>query len=308
MSSLMSLKKALMASLVLAIAVSDDVLAQSDNEQMMNLVLQVQQLQDEIRSLRGQLEQQSFELEELGRKQRDQYLDLDRRLSVSGAQPASRNAAAAASVAVSSSPSSAEIPPSVASVPPSRSGAGSQGPALGGGSSSADTSVVTAGALERPEVSDAVNVQSSVSALSTPEVTSRAAQLTPESEQRAYDDAFQALKNLEYADAAQQFKDFLNQYPDSDLADNAQYWLGESYYVTRNYEIALGAFETLSERYPDSSKAGDGLLKIGFTHYELKQYDQARAALEQVQQAYPNSTLSRLAESRLRSMRLAGHF
>ena len=58
-----------MASLVLAIVVSAPATAQvnADNEQMMNLVLQIQQLQDEIRMLRGQLEEQSYELENLKR-------------------------------------------------------------------------------------------------------------------------------------------------------------------------------------------------------------------------------------------------
>ena len=113
---------------------------------------------------------------------------------------------------------------------------------------------------------------------------------------------------MRYADAAQAFSSFVDTYPQSDLAGNAQYWLGESYYVTRNYEIALEAFQTLLQDYPDSTKRGDGLLKIGFTHYELDQFDRARAALEQVQQEFPDSTLSRLAESRLRSMRLDGQF
>ena len=77
--------------------------------------------------------------------------------------------------------------------------------------------------------------------------------------------------------------------------------------MTRNYDIALKSFQRLLKDFPDSTKAGDGLLKIGFTHYELKQWNEARAALEQVQERYPNTSLARLAESRLRSMRVEGH-
>ncbi|MFT7531829.1 MAG: TolA-binding protein, partial [Gammaproteobacteria bacterium] len=55
-------------------------------------------------------------------------------------------------------------------------------------------------------------------------------------------------------------------------------------------------------------KQPDSLLKIGYTHYELKQWDQARAALTQVQEQYPGTTVARLAENRLRSMRVEGHF
>jgi len=78
--------------------------------------------------------------------------------------------------------------------------------------------------------------------------------------------------------------------------------------VTRNYDIALKAFQDLLDNYPDSTKAPDALLKIGYTHYELEQWDSARAALTQVQELYPDSTLSRLAENRLRSMRMEGHY
>ena len=74
---------------------------------------------------------------------------------------------------------------------------------------------------------------------------SQARAASPEDEKAAYDQAFQALKELRYADAAEDFRSFLDRYPNSEYADNAQYWLGESYYVTRNYEIALTAFQTL---------------------------------------------------------------
>ncbi|MEN1727898.1 MAG: tetratricopeptide repeat protein, partial [Pseudomonadota bacterium] len=56
------------------------------------------------------------------------------------------------------------------------------------------------------------------------------------------------------------------------------------------------------------SKQGDALLKIGFSHFELQQWTEARAALEQVRSDFPDSTLARLADGRLRDMRLAGHF
>ena len=69
-----------------------------------------------------------------------------------------------------------------------------------------------------------------------------------------------------------------------------------------------GAFRKLLDRYPESGKVPDGLLKIGYTHYELKQWNEARAALEQVQADFPDTTLARLAENRLRSMKMEGHY
>ena len=269
--------KSLMASLVLAISVSVPAVAQMDNKQaMMDLVYQVQQLQDEVRMLRGMLEDQGIQLENLSNRQRDQYLDLDQRLTGSrGGAPGTMSS----------------------SNPVTTSGANT-GPA------------VTQPAIREdvPDVRPALDTPSSVTAIATPDTQARELQASPEAEKAAYDRGFQSLKDLKYAAAAEQFAAFVRQYPNSDYADNAQYWLGESYYVTRNYDIALEAFQALLSNYPDSPKVPDGLLKIGYTHYEMKQWDQARAALEQVQQQHPDTTLARLAGSRLRSMKLEGHY
>jgi len=273
--------KTLMASpvlaiFVLAIFVSAPIAAQTNNQAMVDLVIQVQQLQDEVRMLRGMLEDQTLELENLGNRQRDQYLDLDGRITQMR----------------STSPG-----PIVTTVGAATSG-------------TFNTATDAAPAIRQdvPDVRPELNTPSSVTAIATPDTQVRQIADSPEAEKAAYDQAFQSLKDLKYADAAEQFLTFVNVYPDSEYADNAQYWLGESYYVTRNYDIALEAFQTLMSEYPSSPKIADGLLKIGYTHYELKQWDQARAALTQVQEQYPDTTLARLAGSRLRSMKLEGHF
>jgi len=275
----------LMAGLMLAIFVSAPALAQQptvqNNQAMVDLVIQIQQLQDEVRMLTGKIEDQGMELENLANRQRDQYLDLDQRITgLRGAGP----------VPVGSAPMN------------TTDGGVSTSGAIN--TSQGSTAVVE----ERPDVREPLDTPSSVTALATPDTQAREIAGSPEAEKAAYDHAFQSLKDLKYADAAAQFQIFLQHYPGSEYADNAQYWLGESYYVTRNYDIALEAFQGLLSKYPDSPKVGDGLLKIGYTHYELKQWDQARAALEQVQQQYEGTTLARLAGSRLRSLKLEGHY
>ena len=260
-----------LATVVSALASSTAMAQENDTAAMANLVIQVQELQDEVRMLRGQIESQATELENLKRRQRDQYLDLDRRISdMRNAQPVTSTGPV-----VSTSPQQAAEP---------------------------------APAEDAPEVRAPMQSQSEVTPIDQPVVQSQAAPVSAADEKAAYDHAFQALKELRYADAAEDFQSFLTQYPNSEYADNAQYWLGESYSVTRNYDIALTACQTLINRFPESPKAPDALLKIGYTHYELKQWDQARAALTQVQEDYPDSTLSRLAENRLRSMRMEGHY
>ncbi|MGK2924361.1 MAG: tol-pal system protein YbgF [Lysobacterales bacterium] len=268
-------QKVLMASLALAIGFSAPAVAQDAAPSVTtNLVLQMQELQDEVRMLRGRLEEANTEIENLKRRQRDQYLDLDQRISdLRSGQPA-------------------------LSAPPPGPGpavATQQQPAV---SPSPDV----------PEVRPPMETESAVAGIGEPDVQSQAAPPSAADEKAAYDKAFQALKELRYADAAGEFEAFIVRYPDSEYANNAQYWLGESYYVTRNYDIALTAFQDLLDRYPDSTKAPDALLKVGYTYYELEQWDSARAALTQVQERYPDSTLSRLAENRLRSMRMEGHY
>jgi tol-pal system protein YbgF len=91
-------------------------------------------------------------------------------------------------------------------------------------------------------------------------------------------------------------------YPESQLADNAQYWLAESYYVTDQFENALQEFEVVIGKYPRSRKVPDALLKIGYSNYELKRWDAARGSLARVQSEYPDTTAARLAEQRLKRM------
>jgi tol-pal system protein YbgF len=184
-------------------------------------------------------------------------------------------------------------------------GTGAKAPAI---APTATADVLAAPVEDAPEVRPPMETPSDTVGLGAPVVRSQAAAATPAAEKAAYDQAFQSLKDLRYADSADQFRAFLDQYPASDLAGNAQYWLGESYYVTKNYDLALETFNQLTDRYPDSPKVPDALLKMGYTHYELKQWKQAEVTLTGVTQQYPGTTVARLAESRLRSMRMEGHY
>jgi tol-pal system protein YbgF len=121
-------------------------------------------------------------------------------------------------------------------------------------------------------------------------------------EQAVYTQAFDALKAGSYSVAITGFKDFLSTYPSSPLAENAQYWLGEAYYVTRDYDSASGAFRTVLQKWPDSRKAADATLKLGFTQFELKRYAESRKTLEDVTQKFPDSDAARLAADRLKRM------
>jgi len=131
-----------------------------------------------------------------------------------------------------------------------------------------------------------------------------AAPADPANAMEAYNQAFSALKDGRYAESARRFQLFIDSYPDDALTSNAYYWLGESYYVTQNYPIAEDAFRTLLTRFPGSQKAPDALLKIGYSQYEQRQWSQAEATLNQVVETYPDTTVARLAQGRLRALRM----
>lgn len=121
-----------------------------------------------------------------------------------------------------------------------------------------------------------------------------------------YQAAFELLKEQRYEPAAMAFEQFLVTYPDSELADNAQYWLAESHYVTQQFSDALSAFEVVINQYVRSRKVPDALLKVGYCNYELKRWDAARQSLRRVQTEYPETTAARLAGQRLERMEKEG--
>jgi tol-pal system protein YbgF len=122
--------------------------------------------------------------------------------------------------------------------------------------------------------------------------------------EQAYQLAFQALKRDDFVESARAFQAYLRDYPDGSLAPNAWYWLGESYYVTQNYPLALQAFDTVLSRFPDSSKAPDALLKKGYCQLELGQAREGAATLDAVMREFPGTDAARLAGVRLRSLSL----
>jgi tol-pal system protein YbgF len=123
----------------------------------------------------------------------------------------------------------------------------------------------------------------------------------------AYQAAFDLLKAGQYDRAIAGFQAFLSTYPNSALADNAQYWLGEAYYVNKQFQESLAAFQRVADKFPGSRKLPDALLKIGYCDYELKEYSAARSALEQVAAKFPDSPAARLAQQRLEKMAAEKH-
>lgn len=91
----------------------------------------------------------------------------------------------------------------------------------------------------------------------------------------AYEQAFGFLRRGDFKGAEGEFKSFLVKNPDHELAGNAQYWLGESYYARRDYTNAAAMFLTGYQKYRSGSKANDSLLKLGMSLASMGQKEEA---------------------------------
>jgi len=234
----------------------DSIERKLDSRGLMEMSNRIEQMQRDIQQLRGDIEMQAHTLEEVQRRSREQYLDIDRRLQ--------------------------QMETGQTGVPPVMS--------------TTDTPVV-------PPVPVTSQKPPSIPA-PTPTPTPMPAGA---GERADYDRALAILREGRYSEATQAFNDFLAKYPSSEYADNASYWLGETYYVNRDFKGALGAFKGLVDNYPNSSKASDSLLKMGYIYYEQKDWAAARQALEAVVSGYPGTTATRLANDRLQRMKKEGH-
>ena len=125
----------------------------------------------------------------------------------------------------------------------------------------------------------------------------------PFAEQQAYQGAFDLLKSGRYEDAAGAFKQFIAEYPTGSYADNAQYWLGETYYITRRFAESVQEFQRLVVQHPNSQKLTHALLKIGYAHDELDNRAEAERVLGELIARYPQSAAAGLARKRLVSIR-----
>jgi tol-pal system protein YbgF len=250
---------------------------QGQAQTTVELLNRINELQVEVQTLRGLVEQQSFEIESLKKAQRDRYVDLDSRISRLEGGAALPSGAARA-------PMQAPL---------------EAGPLSAGAVEPVPVEPAAPRAAE-PAAPFAASQPPAAAATPVPPATGAAA------EKQAYDEAFAALRDGRYAESARRFQAFLAEHPQGELADNALYWLGESYYVTQNYRIALDTFNDLLARFPDSAKAPDALLKVGYCHYELKEWPQAEQVLNEVVRLYPEQTVGKLAQGRLRALRLEG--
>jgi len=250
-----------------------------DNGSLLQLANQLEATRADLRAMHDSLDQMQHRLDEDRRRERDLYADLDARLktleapgagvgnAVSPESPGSAGGGTSSGPAVAAAGPDDVLPPASSQSSASRQ----QGQAIAGAASASASSAARGSAAG------------------------------------AYQAAFDLLRNSHYAEAAAAFKRFLVEYPDSSYADNAQYWLAETYYVNREFPAALQAFQAVADRYGQSRKLPDALLKVGYCDDQLHRPQEARRVLRDLVARFPGTPAARLAVQRLDKMKTETH-
>ena len=234
---------------------------------VVELVRSIDELNQEIARLRGQMEVLENENQQLQKRQRDFYLDIDSRLKrlEGGAGAAAAGAATA---------------------PDAAGGASAANPTAG---AAPGTSSTTGGAADFGPPGGA-----------GAKPASRDDQAR---EMKAYDAASNLFRRNDFPSAIQSFRAFLHDYPASALAPNANYWIGISYANMRDYRNALAAQNEVLAKFPQSPKAPDAMLAIAAIHAEQGDNRSARNTYEDIIARYPQSDAAGKARTRLTALR-----
>lgn len=299
------------------------------NQGLLEMVQQIQSLEVEINRLSGETEVQNHALEQLKKRQRDLYTDIDRRIQrlenpltaatgaltgegepplqtlspfqgneITGGQQAETplTLELVDQVGQEPAPGSAgeDIVPLTA--PPDQAAEQVPEPAP-----PASAPAQQAALPETPDQIGAETPGQDLAASGTPgEVVAEApAAVDPVLIEAAYRHAFNLLKQSLYDPAIKAFREFLMRYPGTEYAGNAQFWLAEAYYVNSYFEQALVEYNALVQQYPESHKLLQATLKAAFCQHELGRIGQAKMQLEEIIQLYPGTTAASLAQDRL---------
>ncbi|MGB3917892.1 MAG: tol-pal system protein YbgF [Thiothrix litoralis] len=273
------------------------------DEAALQLLQRVNELEQELRNIRGNNERLQHELDTVRKNQTDNFQQVDERLEKLRDNSTDKTAEANTSAepanpviehkADSSTDTTAEKPAK----------ADPDGFYSYGTGKSDDKNTATP--VSKPEDKPEDKPTETTSAATTGTGDTKA---LPEKEERAvYDEAFQTLLKDPKA-SIPAFRTFLKDYPRSPLAPSAQYWVGEALYAEKDFKAAIEEFLVVLKEHKGSDKAPDAALKLGYSFYELKEWEKARKTLEDVISFFPNNAeTSRLARERLDRMNTEGH-
>ncbi len=252
------------------------------------LLYQVQVLQQQVRELSGLVEEQAYLIKKLQQDQRQQYVDLDRRLmALNPNRP---------------TPGPAPIPESGTTAVPGSITAPTQGPIQGAGQVSNQTasSEPLAQGASGPSGSSVGPTEPVVALASQPPIAAVAPK--PTNEREAYAQAIEWMRGKRFAESTQALENLIVDYPNGQFTPNAFYWLGELKLATGETEAARQNFVQVVRLYPDHQKVPDALYKLGVLYFQLGDASEARRYLERVRSEFPQSTAGTLAMRYLAEM------
>lgn len=241
------------------------------NHAALSLLKEVEAMKTELSRLRGKDETQDHQLESLGKRQSDLYVDLDKRVDDLGKQPKTS----------SQQPVVQPVMPVVAVAP-----------------------VATPLASVRPTISQAETATGQTRSEPRkpeppkPEKPADSPE-DPLAESRSYETALNLFRAGNHAGAIVGFRNFLKAYPDSTLASNAQYWVGFAYYALKDYKNSLEQQKKLVSDWPQSSKIPEALLNIANSQVELGDLASAKKNLGEIVSKYPGTNAAAIATRRL---------
>ena len=283
-----------------------------DNSVAANQEIRIQQLEGQIRDLNGQLEQMNFRVQQMTDRLDKLVADVDFRLRQveGGGAPATAGGQGAAD----SQNQTAAAPPEQPPLPPGNSGAMNQNQSATGATSNGTGQPRTLGTLSQGQYNaqsqqlnqnaDAAAAAEAAGKTGTPgtsgdnagqnneQATAGTAPyaLQGKNPDEQYQFAFDLMRQTKYADAERALSTFVDEYPDHPLAGNASYWLGETYYVRKDYNNAAQTFAETFKKFPQSGKAPDSLLKLGMSLAALGQTADACKAFHELTARYPKAS------------------
>lgn len=117
-----------------------------------------------------------------------------------------------------------------------------------------------------------------------------------------YKNAKQTYERKDFAAAREKFKAFLAVYPEGQLSDNAQFWIGESFYSEKDYEKAIIAYDDVLKKFPKGDKVSSALLKQALCWLELGDKTFAQSLLKRVIREHPRTQQAKIAKEKLKGI------
>ncbi len=285
-----TLYKGIILSLLLSLS---SVYADVSPETIVNIFERLEALETKARELNGENEVLKHQIKELKKRQKDGFINIDERIDeISNASESSAENKEQKSV--EAEPKTKEEPSA-----PEKESSGKKDPEK----KTSETKTENPPATKKVE-----EVKEAPKKISTATPNKNKKIRMPNSyESETYKSAFSLMKTSPTA-ATKAFQEYIEMQPESPLAANAQYWIGEIMYSHNNYKGAVEEFIKVLQKYKYSDKAPDAAIKLGYSFYALKNWAYAKRTFEDVIKYFPeNKNAVNLANRRLAKIKEAGH-